>query len=165
MTQTLVLTPRDRRSAAFFWLGVGVFPVFWSWFTLGKKFASWQRYLALGWMVIALAVFALTWPRMTERYELLLLALPLLSLLVTLGLCLWLAFRFFSFFDWFLIYIVAGGVAPLQFDRLMAYAVEQDFSCKWAMLPLVPAFLHLLTAVSQAQQPPPEGDTGGKAVP
>ncbi|QIF02602.1 hypothetical protein [Roseimicrobium sp. ORNL1] len=161
MEQIFILTPRDRRSTVFFWLGVGVFPIFWSWFTFERKFASWQRCLALGWMVTTLVAFALASPQMSERYKALLLGLPLVSLLVTLGLCLWLAIRTFSFVDWFLFCVVAGGVAPLLLSRLMTQAMEQDFSCKWAALPFAPALLHLVTSVAKTQQRLPEGGSEG----
>lgn len=164
MEQIFILTPRDRRSAVFFWLGVGIFPVFWSWFTFGKMFASWQRYLALGWMVTTLGLFGLTWPQMSERYDLLLLGLPLLSLLVTLGLSLWLVIRTLSFVDWFLLYVVAGGVAPLLLTRFIEQAVEENFSFKWAALPFVPTFLHVLTSFASEQQPRSKADTGSKAL-
>lgn len=40
----------DERRQLFFWLGVLVLPVFWSWFTLARSFAAWQRSIAFSWL-------------------------------------------------------------------------------------------------------------------
>lgn len=52
------LSPSDQRRRLFFWLGVAVLPVFWSWFTLGRRFSRWQRKLAFGWMGLYLVLLA-----------------------------------------------------------------------------------------------------------
>src|SRR5688572_26548477 len=93
MTQSLILTPRDRRSAAFFWLGVGIFPVFWCWFILGQSFSKWQSIFAIGWMHTVIAAFAITWPLMSERYYLMSLRLPIISFHISFWLWVWLVFR------------------------------------------------------------------------
>ena len=41
---------RDSRGRDFFWLGVFVLPLFWSWFTLSSKFTRRERVAALLWM-------------------------------------------------------------------------------------------------------------------
>ncbi|MEZ0275609.1 MAG: hypothetical protein ACAH88_11955, partial [Roseimicrobium sp.] len=86
----------------FFWLGVAIFPVFWAWFTLGRKFSNWQRYAAFGWLAVVLAAFVITWPQMSERYYLMSLGLPIISFWLSFCLWVWLAFRGFSLFDLFL---------------------------------------------------------------
>lgn len=52
------LSLRDQRRRLFFWLGVFVLPVFWSWFTLGRRFSADQRKLAFGWMGAYLLILA-----------------------------------------------------------------------------------------------------------
>lgn len=146
MTQTLILTPRDRRSAAFFWLGVGVFPVFWSWFTMGKQFPKWQRNLALGWMLVVCTAFVVTWPQMAGRYYLPPFKLPSITGTLTVALWVWLALRLFSLGQLLMLFIVSIDIIAIvaslcvpAYHRLSA----AGFSPVMALLPLIPALLHL----------------------
>ena len=143
MTQTLILTPRDRRSAAFFWLGVGVFPVFWSWFTMGKSFPKWQRCLALGWMLVVVAVLAITWPQMSERYSLMSPGLPALCVKLSHWLWVWLVLRVVP--PGILVVMITpfAQLQSLYFPFISSLALP-DVSIHWALLPLIPAILHLL---------------------
>ncbi|MGV3659628.1 MAG: hypothetical protein ACO1TE_05575 [Prosthecobacter sp.] len=57
-------TPHEQRRRRFFWLGVGALPVFWSWFTLGRRFSRRQRQAAFGWMAVYLLLIACLWDRL-----------------------------------------------------------------------------------------------------
>jgi hypothetical protein len=146
MTQALILTPRDRRSAAFFWLGVGVFPVFWSWFTIGKNFPKWQRCLAFGWMLVTTTAFAITWPQMSERYYLMSLGLPIISFLLTFGLWAWLILRMFPLGQLLMMSIIlidAIAIASSLCVPSLNRVSSAEFSLRWALMPLIPFLLHL----------------------
>jgi hypothetical protein len=143
MTQTLVLSPRDRRSAAFFWLGVGVFPIFWSWFTIGKQFPKWQRHLAFAWMLVVFAIVVSQRTPVEARLEMLALTFPIIPICVTWGLSVWLLLRI--------------AEVPLLFQLLVFLALShsyfvtstldrlaiQPFAWAFTILQIVPAFLHL----------------------
>ncbi len=43
---------KDQRKQFFFWLGVFVLPLFWSWFTLAKAFTRRERLIAFLWMPV-----------------------------------------------------------------------------------------------------------------
>jgi hypothetical protein len=145
MEQTLILTPRDRRSAAFFWLGVGVFPVFWSWFTMGRRFPKWQRNLALGWMLTVVTALVITWPQMAERYYLLPLKLPSVIGTLTVALWVWLALRLFPLGQLVMLFIVSIDIIAML-SSLCAPAYYRHssagFSPGMALMPLIPALLH-----------------------
>jgi hypothetical protein len=145
MTQTLILTPRDRRSAFFFWLGVGVFPVFWSWFTIKESFPRWQRNLALGWMMTVVIALMITWPHMAERYYLLPLKLPSVIGTLTVALWIWLALRLFPLGQLIMLFIVSIDIiAMLSSLCVPAYQRHSaaGFSLGMFMMPLIPALLH-----------------------
>lgn len=127
----------------FFWLGVVILPVFWAWFTLGKRFPRWQRYLAFTWMVAALAVVAATWSRMQERYEILAHNVPVIALCVTWGLSVWLFLRLaevpLPFQLWALAIASSSPFVISWMDRLAV----QPFAWSGVILPFVPGLLHL----------------------
>jgi len=43
---------KNRRTQFFFWLGVFVLPLFWSWFTLALTFTRRERAIAFLWMSV-----------------------------------------------------------------------------------------------------------------
>ena len=86
---------RNPRAQFFFWLGVFVLPIFWSWFTLSKAFSRGQRLAALSWLVIYSAVGAWQWQTLSTYFNLLPFGYPLISLWLTLALWIWLLARVF----------------------------------------------------------------------
>jgi hypothetical protein len=145
MSQDLCLVPRDHRSAAFFWLGVGVLPVFWSWFTMGKSFPKWQRHLAFGWMMAVVTALLITWPQMAERYYLLPLKLPSVMGTLTVALWIWLALRVFPLGQLVMLFIVSIDIIALlsslcvpAYNRLSSAGL----SLGMALMLLIPALLH-----------------------
>ncbi|WP_300931710.1 hypothetical protein [Prosthecobacter sp.] len=80
----------DHRRQFFFWLGVFVLPLFWSWFTLSKKFARRERFVAFLW----LAVFGI-WllhqrSALADQLETLSIVYPAILGWVTVALYVWL---------------------------------------------------------------------------
>jgi hypothetical protein len=143
MTETIILSPRDRRSAAFFWLGVGILPVFWSWFTMGRQFQKWQRHLALGWLLVVLGMVVSHWAPVEARLEMLALTFPIIPLCVTCGLFAWLFLRIAEMplpFQVLVFGVLSHSYLVIStLDRLAI----QPFAWAFAFLPIVPAFLHL----------------------
>jgi hypothetical protein len=47
-----ITAQEEPRQRLFFWLGVFVLPVFWSWFTLGRTYTRSQRVVAFTWLAL-----------------------------------------------------------------------------------------------------------------
>lgn len=135
---------KDTRERTFFWLGVFVLPLFWSWFTLSMKFARRERFVAFLWLAVFVLWLLHQRSAVVDQLETLSFVYPAILGWVTVALYAWLLFRIdFSgtFIAIFIIGIlvswdILAGLASLWFvDRL-----GHPFDWKW----LLPAFLAAL---------------------
>lgn len=136
------------RRNVFFWLGVVILPVFWSWFTLSRKHSRLDRCVAFGWMAVVLSVLVLTWPEVAERYHLVLANLQFISLAVGGGLLVWLILRGIHrngcppFIDAVVFCWMIALFSGTPYQRTLQQLCEQPLGFVHAMVILVPALFH-----------------------
>jgi hypothetical protein len=138
---------KDTRERVFFWLGVFVLPIFWSWFTLGRSFTRTQRYVAFSWMILTVCLVISRWPAISEHWTLISIGYPIVVGWVTIALLGWLCFRtgLFSFtivelvFMWIIFAPTFGRV----FDPFYR-AIGAPFEMSWLLPPTILALLHLV---------------------
>lgn len=162
MATPFTLTPRDHRSTAFFWLGVGIFPVFWSWITLNRRFAEWQRVLAFAWLAVVALMVLNSWPQVTDNLAWYTTVLPVVGIQLTLALSVWLLVRLSGCRDFFwpLFILLTSNIGEFGLETI---DVLSTASIAWIFLltPLLPAMLHL--ALPPA--PPPKAKQAPSAPP
>ncbi len=90
---------QTSRGRFFFWLGVFVLPLFWSWFTLSKKFAWRERVVAFLWLAVFVAWLVQQRSALVERFELVPFVYPAILGRVGVALFVWLFFRISHFFS------------------------------------------------------------------
>ncbi len=138
---------KDRRRQFFFWLGVFVLPLFWSWFTLAKGFTWRERLVAFLWLGVFVAWLLQQRSALVERFEMVSFVYPAILGWVTVALFVWLFFRiahFFSVTFLVIVFILAvvffGGIHRSTFfvDRL-----ETPFQRGWLLLPGLAVLAHL----------------------
>lgn len=136
--------PRERR---FFWLGVFVLPVFWSWFTLGRAFTRSDRVVAFSWL--ALTACWADWQRqsLAAHWTLLSIGYPIVIGWVTLSLLAWLCYRLglrpSTLIEIVFLVCVIGPYLMHLMDPFYV-AVGQPFTASWLLPPLILALLHLM---------------------
>ncbi len=136
--------PRER---LFFWLGVFVLPVFWSWFTLGRAFTRSQRVIAFTWLALTLGWMIWEWQSLATHWTLLTIGYPIVIGWLTFSLLAWLCYRLGmrppSLFEVLLLVFVFGP----HLTHLMApfyVAIGQPFTVSWLLPPFILALLHLM---------------------
>ncbi|RBP46152.1 hypothetical protein DES53_102538 [Roseimicrobium gellanilyticum] len=142
----------------FFWLGVLILPVFWSWFTLGPKHSKLSRGLAFGWLAGFTVVVVLTWPEMVGHYQFALANLQFISIAVGGGLFAWLVLRHIyhtgcpSFIDIVVFcWVVAVFTGSPASEQALENFCQQPLGFAHAMAILVPALLHFTLAPVQRE--------------
>ncbi len=134
----------DSRKRFFFWLGVFVLPLFWSWFTLLRGFTLWQRFAAFSWLGIF--VFWLVQQReaLADQWFFVDIATPVILGWLTVALTVWFFFRTgpysFTFIEGIvLIDLLAAAHPPLWFMEL----VGKPFDWHWLIPFMVIVLAHL----------------------
>lgn len=135
--------PRER---FFFWLGVFVLPVFWSWFTLGRAFTRRERVVAFAWLAVSACWVGFQWQALEEHWTLLTIGYPIVIGWVTFSLLAWLGYRL-GMRPSTLIEVVFWVCVGPYFLHLMDpfyLAVGKPFTVFWLLPPLILALLHLM---------------------
>ncbi len=134
----------DRRKQFFFWLGVFVFPLFWSWFTLTKASTGRQRFVAFLWMAIFVTWLIHQWRAVGDGWQLVSITYPAILGWLTISLFVWLFFRI-GFISVTIIEIIVliDVLAVLHPSTLFVDRIGQPFDWQWLIPPVVVAFAHL----------------------
>ena len=138
---------KDLRTRFFFWLGIFVLPIFWSWFTLMKAFSKRQRQIAFGWLAIYGAAAVWNGPVIASYLQLLPIGFPLVIGWLTVALWAWLFFRLCRPMDLFTM-LALGLVGVCEVFRPIQLSIDililkgAPFSWYWLLWPLLPAVLH-----------------------
>lgn len=157
---------KDRRTQFFFWLGVFILPVFWSWFTVGKEFTRRERVIAFLWMASFLGWALLQRSEVARHWEEVSVVYPAILGWVTVALAVWLIFRLglrpATIIELIVFIDVIAIIRPSTFfvDRYF-----QPFHWLWAAAPLAVALLHLavepLQRLARRISDPPDGSAHG----
>jgi len=135
---------KDRRTQFFFWLGVFILPVFWSWFTLRKGFARRERAVAFLWMTAFLAWVFAHWSAAVRHWDEIAIVYPAILGWLTIALAVWLPFRIglrpVSIIE---LIVLVDIIAMLHPDTFFVGRYHQPFHWLWAAAPLAVALLHL----------------------
>lgn len=135
----------DHRRQFFFWLGVFVLPLFWSWFTLSSKFTRRERFVAFLW----LAVFGI-WllhqrSALADQFETVSVAYPVILGWVTVALYVWLFFRGGCFPVTFIeIIVLVDVVGVIQPSILFVDLVGKPFEWAWLLPAGTAIFMHVI---------------------
>lgn len=137
------MLPINRRTRFFFWLGVFVLPVFWSWFTLAGSFTRKERIIAFSWLVLFAVVIIIGWHRLEAYVDLLAIGWPLVIGWLTIALWGWLFFRLQLSVTLIEVFVLIELIAiGRPFDRWVGH-FGRPFSIDWLLLPLIPSVIHL----------------------
>lgn len=132
---------QTSRGRFFFWLGVFVLPLFWSWFTLSRKFAMRERLVAFLWVAVFVAWLLHQRSALAERFETVLIVYPAILGWVTVALYVWLFFRGGCFpvtlIECLVLVDILGCIQP---PTLFVSLVGKPFEWGW----LLPAGIALL---------------------
>ena len=134
----------NRRKQTFFWLGVFVLPLFWSWFTLTKAFTGRQRFVAFFWMAISVIWLIHQRSSVVDGWQLVSITYPAILGWLTISLFVWLIFRI-GFFPVTIIEIIVliDALAVLHPSILFVDRIGQPFNWQWLIPPLAIALAHL----------------------
>lgn len=136
--------PRER---LFFWLGVFVLPVFWSWFTLRRNFTRSQRLVAFSWLALTACWALWQWQSLAEHWTFVSIGYPIIAGWLTLSLLAWWCYRLgmrpstvFEVAFWGFV------IGPYLLHLLDPFylAVGKPFTPFWLLPPLILALLHLM---------------------
>lgn len=134
---------KTSRGRFFFWLGVFVLPLFWSWFTLSRKFTRRERIVAFLW----LAVFGM-WllqqrNALADQFETLSFVYPAILGWMTVALYVWLFFRTGFSVTFIEIIVLVDVVEVIQPSILFVDFVGQPFKWAWLLPAGIAILLHL----------------------
>lgn len=137
---------KDHRRQFFFWLGVFVLPIFWSWFTLSRKFSLRERWVAFLWMAVFAGWLVHQRSMMAERFEMVSVVYPVILGWVTVALYVWLFFRsgfptHITFIELIVLVDVLGVIHP---SILFVDLVGRPFEWKWLLPALIAVVAHLV---------------------
>ncbi len=137
---------KDERREFFFWLGVFVLPLFWSWFTLSRKHTRRERVAAFLWLAVFGVWLLHERSALAERFETLAFVYPAVLGWVTVALYVWLFFRSgfptnITFIEVIVLVDVLGVIQPSIFfvDR-----VGQPFKWEWLLPAGIAVVAHLV---------------------
>lgn len=137
----------NPRRQFFFWLGVFVLPLFWSWFTLSRKHTRRERIVAFLWLAVFGVWLLQQRSELVERFETLAFVYPAVLGWVTVALYVWLFFRSGCFFfsitpiEIIVLVDVLGVIQPSIFfvDR-----VGKPFDWEWLLPAGIAVVAHLV---------------------
>lgn len=141
------LIKKDARRQFFFWLGVFVLPLFWSWFTLARNYTRRERVVALLWLAVFGGWLLQQRSVLVDQFETLAFVYPAVLGWVTVALYVWLFFRSGYFFisitpiEIIVLVDVLGVIHPSIFfvDR-----VGKPFDWEWLLPAGIAVVAHLL---------------------
>jgi hypothetical protein len=140
---------KNTREHTFFWLGVFVLPMFWSWFTLGRNFTRSQRVAAFSWLALTVAFIVCRWQALTEHLTLVAIGYPIVVGWVTIALLAWLCYRTGLFpltlLELFFMFVILAPHAS-YFMNPFAGAIGRPFDPALLLLPTILVILHLALA-------------------
>lgn len=135
---------RDSRGRDFFWLGVFVLPLFWSWFTLSSKFTRRERVAALLWMGVFAGVLLIQLSALEERFETLSMVYPVILGWVTVALYVWLFFRCGFPTTLIEIIVLVDVLSLVHPSILFVDRVGKPFEWEWLLPALIAMVAHLV---------------------
>ena len=135
---------KDQRKQFFFWLGVVVLPLFWSWFTLAKTFSRRDRLIAFLWMAAFVVWLLVQRSAVAEQVCLASIMYPVVLGWISVALGVWLMIRLrvlpATLFEYIIFFDVIGVLSPIM---LFADRIGGDFEWPWLLQPLALALAHL----------------------
>jgi hypothetical protein len=147
----------ERRKHFFFWLGVFVLPLFWSWFTLHRSFTHRQRYIAFSWLAVSVLMMICSRSVLVEHWELNKVGYPIFFAWLNISLLVWLCFR---------MGLVPGSLIEAVFTfYMLAYLsshfqlwtslfISRPFTWNWLISPFTLVLAHyILMKFEQLKQP------------
>jgi hypothetical protein len=135
---------KDERKQFFFWLGVFVLPLFWSWFTLSRKFTRRERLVAFLWLAV-FGVWLLHERRgLVEQFETVSFIYPVILGWVTVALYVWLLFRTGFPVTIIEVIVLVDVVGVIQPSILFVDLVGQPFEWRWLLPAGFAILMHLI---------------------
>ncbi|WP_395747652.1 hypothetical protein [Prosthecobacter sp.] len=135
---------KDHRRRFFFWLGVFVLPLFWSWFTLSRKFTWRERGTAFLWLAVFVAWLLHQRAAAMDRFESVAFAYPVILGWVTVALCVWLLFRAGFPATIIEILVLVDVLAVAHPSILFVDRLGKPFEWSWVLVPLAAALGHMI---------------------
>lgn len=135
---------RDSRGRDYFWLGVFVLPLFWSWFTLSRKFTGRERVAAFLWMAVFAAGLVHQRGALMERFDTLSVVYPVVLGWVTVALYVWLIFRSGFSVTPIEIIVLVDVLGVLHPSILFVDLVGRPFEWEWLLPALLAVVAHLV---------------------
>jgi hypothetical protein len=144
-----VMSPmRDTRERTFFWLGVLVLPIFWSWFTLDPRFNRAQRLLAFSWLTVTVVMAYACRGVLSEHLAFAVLGYPVIAGYLTVALTGWLLYRAgaltsVTLFEVLFLGVIFGPYLRYFMDPYVHVVGHPNAIYTW-VLPLILSVAHLL---------------------
>jgi len=133
----------DPRKRFFFWLGVFVLPLFWSWFTLSRKFDRRERLVAFLWLAVFVGWLVQQRSALVERFETVSMVYPVILGWVTVVLFVWLLFRSGFPVTFIEVIVFVDVVGCIQPSILFVNLVGRPFEWGWLLPALIAVVAHL----------------------
>ena len=135
---------KDQRQHFFFWLGVFVLPLFWSWFTLAKSFTRRERVIAFLWLVVFSVWGFRQKMAIKDQVEVISLTYPAILGWITIALVVWFLFRIRIIPTIIEIIVLIDVVGMLGPSRLFIDLVGQPFDWQWLVPLVIVSLAHLV---------------------
>ena len=134
---------KDQRKQFFFWLGVFVLPLFWSWFTLAGAFTRRERFIAFLWLAVFVAWLFHQRSEVPGELQRVSITYPAVLGWLTIALFVWLLFRIRFVPTIIEIIVLMDVLAIFHPSTLFTDRLGQPFDWQWLMPPFVVALAHL----------------------
>ncbi|WP_038167135.1 hypothetical protein [Verrucomicrobium sp. BvORR106] len=135
---------QDRRKQFFFWLGVFVLPLFWSWFTLAGSFTRRERLVAFLWLAVFIAWLFQARATVLGEFHLLAVTYPVVLGWLAMALLMWLIFRLRFVPTLIESIILIDLLAVLSPSKLFQDRIDQPFDWMWLAAPTALAMAHVV---------------------
>lgn len=136
----------DERRQFFFWLGVFVRPLFWSWFTLSRKHTPRERIVAFLWLAVFGVWLLQQRSSLAERFETLAFVYPAVLGWVTVALYVWLFFRvgFPTNITFIEVIVLVDVLALIHPSIFFVDRVGKPFDWEWLLPAGIAVVAHLV---------------------
>jgi len=134
---------KDQRKQFFFWLGVFVLPLFWSWFTLAKAFTRRERLIAFLWMAVFVVWLLHQRSAVAGGFQTVSITYPAVLGWLTIALFVWLLFRIRFIPTIIEIIVLIDLLAVFHPSTVFADRTGQPFDWQWLLPPIIVALAHL----------------------